>query len=125
VGRVRNTDEIGLSALDVVLRYSKEELLALHAEADSPPQFLVETAIASEISLPPVSTLPFDYEELYKQWALNKNRGRGRGRTTTGGNDGGTNNTTNERSRSNGKWDETKWDKPKVRTENAVFEVPV
>ena len=64
-----------------VVRYSKEELLALHAPTNELPAFLVETSVASEHSLPPVGTLPFDYEEIYKQWSLNRNRGRGRGRS--------------------------------------------
>uniref|UniRef100_M4BMB4 GYF domain-containing protein n=1 Tax=Hyaloperonospora arabidopsidis (strain Emoy2) TaxID=559515 RepID=M4BMB4_HYAAE len=64
-----------------VLRYSKEELLALHCPTNELPAFVVETSVASEHSLPPVATLPFDYEEIYKQWALNRNRGRGRGRS--------------------------------------------
>uniref|UniRef100_A0AAV1T9K9 GYF domain-containing protein n=1 Tax=Peronospora matthiolae TaxID=2874970 RepID=A0AAV1T9K9_9STRA len=64
-----------------VLRYSKEELLALHCPTDELPAVLVETSVASEHSLPPVATLPFDYEEIYKQWSLNRNRGRGRGRS--------------------------------------------
>ncbi|CAI5732769.1 unnamed protein product [Hyaloperonospora brassicae] len=64
-----------------VVRYSKEELLALHSPTNELPAFLVETSVASEHSLPPVGTLPFDYEEIYKQWSLNRNRGRGRGRS--------------------------------------------
>ncbi|KAH7476397.1 GRB10-interacting GYF protein 2 [Phytophthora ramorum] len=63
-----------------VLRYSKEELLALHFTTSEAPAFPPDTSVASEHSLPPVSTLPFDYEEIYKQWSLNRNRGRGRGR---------------------------------------------
>ncbi|CAI5700857.1 hypothetical protein KXD40_005775 [Peronospora effusa] len=63
-----------------VLRYSKEELLALHVITKEVPTFPPETTVASEHSLPPVSTLPFDYDEIYKQWSLNRNRGRGRGR---------------------------------------------
>ncbi|CAI5744038.1 unnamed protein product [Peronospora destructor] len=63
-----------------VLRYRKEELLALHLATTELPTFPPETTVASEHSLPPVSTLPFDYEEIYKQWAFNRNRGRGRGR---------------------------------------------
>ncbi|KAL4175269.1 hypothetical protein KRP22_000237 [Phytophthora ramorum] len=63
-----------------VLRYSKEELLALHFTTSEAPVFPPDTSVASEHSLPPVSTLPFDYEEIYKQWSLNRNRGRGRGR---------------------------------------------
>ncbi|POM70964.1 Hypothetical protein PHPALM_12537, partial [Phytophthora palmivora] len=63
-----------------VLRYSKEELLALHFTTSEAPKFPPDTSVASEHSLPPVSTLPFDYEEIYKQWSLNRNRGRGRGR---------------------------------------------
>ncbi|TMW57354.1 hypothetical protein Poli38472_003279 [Pythium oligandrum] len=67
-----------------VIRYSKEELLALHVTTTSPPTFPPDTAVGSELALPPVSTIPFDYEEVYKQWALNRNRGRGRGRTASG-----------------------------------------
>ncbi|KAE8886600.1 hypothetical protein PF005_g1846 [Phytophthora fragariae] len=63
-----------------VLRYTKEELLALHFTTAEAPTFPPDTSVASEHSLPPVSTLPFDYEEIYKQWSLNRNRGRGRGR---------------------------------------------
>ncbi|EEY61248.1 uncharacterized protein PITG_01508 [Phytophthora infestans T30-4] len=63
-----------------VLRYTKEDLLALHFTTTEAPNFPPETTVASEHSLPPVSTLPFDYEEIYKQWSLNRNRGRGRGR---------------------------------------------
>ncbi|GMF33318.1 unnamed protein product [Phytophthora fragariaefolia] len=63
-----------------VLRYSKDELLALHSASAEPPAFAPDTAVASTHSLPPVGTLPFDYEEIYKQWSLNRNRGRGRGR---------------------------------------------
>jgi len=63
-----------------VLRYSKEELLALHFTTAEAPAFPPDTPVASEHSLPPVGTLPFDYEEIYKQWSLNRNRGRGRGR---------------------------------------------
>ncbi|KAI9905970.1 hypothetical protein PsorP6_013651 [Peronosclerospora sorghi] len=70
-----------------VLRYSKEELLALHFTTTELPMFPAETTVVSEHSLPPVSTLPFDYEEIYKQWSLNRNRvrGRGRGNTPSGG----------------------------------------
>uniref|UniRef100_K3X4C5 GYF domain-containing protein n=1 Tax=Globisporangium ultimum (strain ATCC 200006 / CBS 805.95 / DAOM BR144) TaxID=431595 RepID=K3X4C5_GLOUD len=88
-----------------VLRYTKEELLALHFTTTSPPEFPPETLVACDLALPPVSTLPFDYEEIYKQWALNRNRGRGRGRGTGTGNsaDG---QQQSDRSRSNGKWEE-------------------
>ncbi|KAF1336660.1 Perq amino acid-rich with gyf domain-containing protein, partial [Globisporangium splendens] len=88
-----------------VLRYTKEELLALHFTTTSPPEFPPETLVACDLALPPVSTLPFDYEEIYKQWALNRNRGRGRGRGTGAGNatDG---QQQSDRSRSNGKWEE-------------------
>lgn len=63
-----------------VLRYTKEELLALHSPRTEAPQLSPEITVIAEYSLPPVSTLPFDYEEIYKQWSLNRNRGRGRGR---------------------------------------------
>lgn len=96
-----------------VLRYSREELLALHFATASPPKFPEDTPVASEHSLPPVGTLPFDYDEIYKQWSLNRNRGRGRGR----GNATGTGNNqqsrgAHDRSRSEGKWgDDAEWDK--------------
>jgi hypothetical protein len=63
-----------------VLRYSRDELLALHYPTKSPPTFPEDTMVASEHCLPPVGTLPFDFDEVYKQWAFNRNRGRGRGR---------------------------------------------
>ncbi|KAJ0393726.1 hypothetical protein P43SY_004927 [Pythium insidiosum] len=97
-----------------VLRYTKEELLALHFTTQAAPKFAPETTVASELALPPVNSLPFDYEEIYKQWALNRNRGRGRGRTsqTNEGN-------TADRSRSNGKWGEdNKWDQQKRTDRN-------
>lgn len=67
--------------------------------------------VASDLALPPVTTLPFDYEEIYKQWALNRNRGRGRGRGTAAGN-ASEGQQQSDRSRSNGKWEEGggKWD---------------
>nr|CCA16417.1 conserved hypothetical protein [Albugo laibachii Nc14] len=63
-----------------VLRYIREELLAMHIQNTTAPTFPSETVVISEYCLPPVGTFPFDHEEIYKQWALNKNRGRGRGR---------------------------------------------
>lgn len=96
-----------------VLRYTKEELLALHFTTTSPPAFPADTPVASEHSLPPVGTLPFDYDEIYKQWSLNRNRGRGRGRgaaTATGGNQ--QSRGPHDRSRSEGKWgDDPEWDR--------------
>lgn len=113
-----------------VLRYSKEELLALHFTTTSPPEFPPDTMVASELALPPVSTLPFDYEEIYEQWKLNRNRGRGRGRgTTTGGEQTGRSDgqQQSDRSRSNGKWNENeKWDKPatgRVRCGDAFIQL--
>lgn len=64
----------------LVLRYAREELLAMHVQNTIAPTYTSETMIISEYCLPPVGTFPFDHEEIYKQWALNKNRGRGRGR---------------------------------------------
>jgi hypothetical protein len=66
----------------LVLRYSREELLAMHVVGTSPPELPEGTPVISQDSLPPVANLPFDYEEIYKQWQLNRTRGRGRGRTT-------------------------------------------
>lgn len=94
-----------------VLRYTRDELLALHVQTKSPPVFPPETVVASEHCLPPVGTLPFDYEEIYKQWAMNRNRGRGRGR--------GTNATGQPMDRTNrqdsGKWEENRWDRTSKR----------
>ena len=98
-----------------VLRYTKEELLALHFVTQSPPPMAPETAVASEHSLPPVNTLPFDYDEVYKQWALNRNRGRGRGRTTQ--NEGGTHRNRQE----GGRWEDNKWDRNKVRRRERIW----
>lgn len=103
-----------LSLHHAVLRYSKEELLALHFTTTSPPEFPPETMVASEFALPPVSSLPFDYEDIYEQWKLNRNRGgRGRGRGTSTGNNGQNDSgqqqsSSSDRSRSNGKWDDEK-----------------
>ncbi|KUF77187.1 PERQ amino acid-rich with GYF domain-containing protein [Phytophthora nicotianae] len=79
-GGGQSDDHRGERRKSKVLRYTKEELLALHFTTTEAPKFPPETTVASEHSLPPVSTLPFDYEEIYKQWSLNRNRGRGRGR---------------------------------------------
>ncbi|RLN92880.1 hypothetical protein BBJ28_00010072 [Nothophytophthora sp. Chile5] len=89
-----------------VLRYTKEELLALHFTTSEPPEFPPETMVASEHALPPVGTLPFDYEEIYKQWSLNRNRGRGRGRGAAP--PGGLQGTRghSDRARGDGKWEE-------------------
>ncbi|KAG7401207.1 hypothetical protein PHYBOEH_002391 [Phytophthora boehmeriae] len=88
-----------------VLRYTKEELLALHFTTTEMPSFPPETMVASEHCLPPVSTLPFDYEEIYKQWSLNRNRGRGRGRGNAA--QGGTQNTRgHQERRGDGKWED-------------------
>lgn len=94
-----------------VLRYSKEELLALHVPNTEAPTFPPETVVASDHALPPVSTLPFDYEEIYKQWALNRNRGRGRGRGNANGST--TNNQAaggepSDRARTDSKWEDGK-----------------
>ncbi|RLN50870.1 hypothetical protein BBJ28_00016883, partial [Nothophytophthora sp. Chile5] len=88
------------------LRYTKEELLALHFTTGEPPEFPPETMVASEHALPPVGTLPFDYEEIYKQWSLNRNRGRGRGRGAAP--PGGLQGTRGhpDRARGDGKWEE-------------------
>jgi hypothetical protein len=107
-----------------VLRYSREELLALHFATTSPPKFPEDTPVASEHSLPPVGTLPFDYDEIYKQWSLNRNRGRGRGRgnaTGTGSNQ--QSRGVHDRSRSEGKWgDDAEWDKHgKVRQKRVCY----
>ncbi|KAF1790418.1 GYF domain [Phytophthora cactorum] len=79
-GGGQGDDHRGERRKSKVLRYTKEELLALHFTTTEAPNFPPETPVASEHSLPPVATLPFDYEEIYKQWSLNRNRGRGRGR---------------------------------------------
>lgn len=92
-----------------VLRYTKEELLALHFTTTSPPKFPPDTPVASEHALPPVGTLPFDYEEIYKQWSLNRNRGRGRGRGAAAGNNQSSRGS-HDRSRGDGK-DDSEWDK--------------
>ncbi|OQR99038.1 hypothetical protein ACHHYP_07503 [Achlya hypogyna] len=79
-----------------VLRYTREELLTLHVVSTTPPDLPEGTPVISQDSLPPVANLPFDYEEIYKQWALNRNRGRGRGRATGDNNTrGGHNNQSN------------------------------
>lgn len=94
-----------------VLRYSKEELLALHVPNTEAPTFPPETVVASDHALPPVSTLPFDYEEIYKQWALNRNRGRGRGRGNPNGsttNNQAAGGESSDRTRTDGKWDDAK-----------------
>ncbi|TYZ57856.1 hypothetical protein PybrP1_012421 [[Pythium] brassicae (nom. inval.)] len=114
-----------------VIRYTKEELLALHFTTTAPPEFPPETMVASELALPPVTTLPFDYEEIYEQWKLNRNRGgRGRGRGTSaqaegggGGGGGGQQQQQSDRSRSNGRWGEDdKWDKPATRDLSSMAE---
>lgn len=75
-----NDENRGDRRKNKVMRYTKEELLALYTASSEVPDFPPETTVASEQSLPPVSTLPFDYEDVYKQWSLNRTRGRGRGR---------------------------------------------
>ncbi|KAG6947580.1 hypothetical protein JG687_00016011 [Phytophthora cactorum] len=79
-GGGQGDDHRGERRKSKVLRYTKEELLVLHFTTTEAPNFPPETPVASEHSLPPIATLPFDYEEIYKQWSLNRNRGRGRGR---------------------------------------------
>lgn len=79
--------------------------------AMTPPSFPSDTVVTLEEPLPPVNCVPFDYDEIYKQWALNRNRGRGRGRTN-----GGTNERGNSSGRTDVKWEDTKWDgKSRVR----------
>lgn len=99
-----------------MIRYSKEELLALHFTTQSPPLFPPETSVASEFALPPVSSLPFDYKEIYEQWEANRNkggRGRGRGASSQNEGSGGGRQQQSDRSRSNGRWgDDDKWEKP-------------
>ncbi|KAF0719155.1 Aste57867_1245 [Aphanomyces stellatus] len=72
----------------VVFRYTREELLALHVVSTSPPECPEGTPVIAPDSLPPVANIPFDYEEIYKQWASNKERnrqpGRGRGQPRDG-----------------------------------------
>ncbi|KAF4324546.1 hypothetical protein BBO99_00001732 [Phytophthora kernoviae] len=92
--------------MHTLLRYTKEELLALHFTTTEMPLFPPETMVASDHCLPPVSTLPFDYEEIYKQWSLNRNRGRGRGRGNAP--PGGLQGTRgHQERRGDGKWEET------------------
>lgn len=96
----------------------------MHFTTTSPPEFPPETMVASELALPPVTTLPFDYEEIYEQWKLNRNRGgRGRGRGTSTQNESGAGpQQPADRSRSNGRWGEDdKWDKPATRVRSSVW----
>ncbi|CAK4658987.1 hypothetical protein LEN26_005679 [Aphanomyces euteiches] len=111
-----------------IYRYTREELLKLHVVSSAPPECPDGTPVISQDSLPPVANLPFDYEEIYKQWASNKDRsrqpGRGRGQprndnnssapstnnrasgnNSNGGRVGGGRSHTNDTSNDNNLWE--------------------